>query len=75
MSRLDDCKEFCKLINLRDSMNWIKGSGSKEIQNVIDSLNKTINENFEHFFGDKSEYMMKYNKVHNRIVVVKVVAN
>jgi len=56
-------------------MNWIKGSGSKEIQNVIDSLNKTINENFEHFFGDKSEYMMKYNKVHNRIVVVKVVAN
>lgn len=74
MSRLDDCKEFCKLINLRDSMNWIKGSGSKEIQNVIDSLNKTINENFEYFFGDKSEYMMKY-KAHNRIVVVKVVAN
>ena len=52
-------------------MSYLRGSSSPEFEKTLNQLNKVITENFDYYFGDKSEFKMKYNKAHNHIVVKK----
>lgn len=71
LSKLEECQEFCRLINVRDNMAYLRGRSSPRFEKTLNQLNKVIDENFDYFFGDKSEFKMRFTKTRSRTVIVK----